>query len=345
MFRWLGSGLIVLALVAFLTHAADDKPATPAKNRNDEPLAKAVSLAKGGAYLDAVSADWTTKRNCGACHTNVPYLMARPALGGKPTPEETAVRKFFETRAANWDRGEKGDKPRWDTEVVVTGVTLAFHDAATTGKLHPLTRKALDRSWTLQNKHGAWNWLKCNWPPLEHDDYFGAVFAAVGVGVAPEDYAKSDGAREGVAKLKRYLTTTPAPSLHHQAWLLWASRKLDGVMSKADQEKTVALLLDKQKEDGGWSLSSLGDWKGNDGRANDVHAPSDGYGTGLMVYVLRQAGLSADHAAVKKGTAWLKSHQRESGRWFTQSLNTNNYHYITHAGTAFALLALKACEE
>jgi squalene-hopene/tetraprenyl-beta-curcumene cyclase len=60
--------------------------------------------------------------------------------------------------------------------------------------------------------------------------------------------------------------------------------------------------------------------------------------------VLRQAGLPAAHPALRKGVAWLKANQRASGRWFTRSLNTDRAHYISHAGTAFALLALKACE-
>jgi squalene-hopene/tetraprenyl-beta-curcumene cyclase len=62
------------------------------------------------------------------------------------------------------------------------------------------------------------------------------------------------------------------------------------------------------------------------------------------VYLLRQSGLKADHPAVKKGADWLKANQRISGRWFTRSLNTDRAHYITHAGTAFALLALASCE-
>jgi squalene-hopene/tetraprenyl-beta-curcumene cyclase len=63
-----------------------------------------------------------------------------------------------------------------------------------------------------------------------------------------------------------------------------------------------------------------------------------------VVYVLRQSGLPADHAAVKKGTQWLKRNQRVSGEWFTHSLNSDHNHYISHTGTAFAILALKACE-
>ena len=45
------------------------------------------------------------------------------------------------------------------------------------------------------------------------------------------------------------------------------------------------------------------------------------------------------------GVAWLKTNQRTSGRWFTRSLNTDKNHFITHAGTAYALAAMRACEE
>ena len=149
-------------------------------------------------------------------------------------------------RAADrdWIRGWRdpdpdwGDKPRWDTEVIITGVALAFHDAQTTGKLHPMTRKALDRMWALPMKSGTWNWIKCNWPPMEHDDYFGAVFAAVGLGAAPEGYTAGESARAGLEKLTGYLKKTPAPSLHHRAWLLWASVGLEGLLSKQERQKT-----------------------------------------------------------------------------------------------------------
>ena len=69
--------------------------------------------------------------------------------------------------------------------MIATAVTLAINDAATTGTLHPTTRRALDRIWTLQREDGGFTWLKCDWPPYEHDDYYGVVFAAFGVGLAP----------------------------------------------------------------------------------------------------------------------------------------------------------------
>ncbi|HUR52905.1 MAG TPA: hypothetical protein VMZ71_02155, partial [Gemmataceae bacterium] len=112
-----------------------------------------------------------------------------------------------------------------------------------------------------------------------------------------------------------------------------------------EQKKVIAELKEKQNADGGWCLPSLGNYKRRDKSANDPASPSDGYGTGFVVYVLRQAGVSADDAAVAKGVTWLKSNQRASGRWYTRSLTNDAAHYITNAGTAFCVMALDACGE
>src|SRR5262249_389822 len=137
------------------------------------------------------------------------------------SPANAEIRAFFENRVAHWDDSEKAAKPRWDAEVIATAAALALHDAGTTRKLHPMTRKALDRMWTLQQPDGSWKWLKCNWPPYEHDDYYGAVLGALAAGQAPDAYAKSDSAREGLDRLRSYLQKTPPPDLHHKTFLLW----------------------------------------------------------------------------------------------------------------------------
>ena len=314
-------------------------------NSPDEPIAKVASLAKSAEFLDNVALSWTRDRQCGACHTNHAYLLAMPAIGSTETSAFTEIRSYFEDRVTHWDDAPKEAKPRWDAEVVATAATLAINDAATTKTLHPLTRKALDRIWTLQKPDGAWGWLKANLPPYEYDDYYGAVYAAVGLSVAPDGYAKSDAAKEGIAKLKGYFQTNPSPNLHHKAFLLWASNGIEGLMTADERKATQEQLLALQRTDGGWSLPSLGEWKRRDGTLNDPNnSPSDGYGTGLVVYVLRQTGVPASDPALVKGAAWLKANQRESGRWFTRSLTNDKAHYITNAGTSFAALALKACE-
>ncbi len=339
---WAGALVGLAAATAQAAPEADDFP-KPAPNSADEPRAGEVSLARSAEFLDRTAVNWTRQRQCATCHTNVPYLMARPALAAGPAPGMDMVRKFFEEQVAGWGGEGPRNKPRSDSEVVAIAAALAVHDARTTGKLHPLTRKALDLMWTRQQTDGAWKWLKCSWPPFEHDDYYGAVLAAVGVGAAPEAYAATEQAKAGLEKLRGYFRKTPAPTLHHRAWLLWASVKVDGLVSTAEREQSIKDLLKVQRSDGGWSLPSLGDWKGHDGRENNKEAPSDGYGTGLVVFVLRQAGVPAEREELRRGVGWLKANQRESGRWFTQSLNTDRAHYITNAGSAFAVLALEAC--
>ena len=333
---------LLLALALAPLAIAADKPEypEPARTVATEPVRKAWSSVKAAEYLDAVGVNWTRDQKCVTCHTNMPYLMARPLLPhGDAGWKE--VRKFLEDDVTSWSAG---GKPKGDAYVVVTAAALAASDVRT-GKLTPQTKSALDRMWTVQQKNGGWNWLKCDWPPLEHDDYYGATLAAVAVGIAPEKYADTDKAKTGLAKLKAYFAATPAPDLHHKLMLLWASTKLDGMMSADEQKATIAAVKKLQHADGGWCLPSLGEYKrrDKDKTPNDTNADSDGYATGLVVFVLRQAGLSADDAAVKSGVTWLTANQRESGRWFTRSLNNDKAHYITHAGTAFAVLALDAC--
>lgn len=342
--RWVIASIALLVNIAANSCAQEAKP--PIKllvNSPDEPMAKQMSLARTAQFLDHQSAAWTETRKCGTCHTNFPYLLARGQLGGDLTALKE-VRSFFEKRIVGWESGKKEDAPKRDTEVIATAATLALQDAFTTGKLHPLTRKALDRMWTLQQDNGAWDWLKCGWPPLEHDDYYGVVYVAIAVGHAPDKYAETPQAKKGLDGFRKFFRNNPSPSLHHRAMLLWASQKVTGVMSEKLKQSTIAELRTAQKADGGWSLPMLGDWVGYDERPNDRSAPSDGYATGLVVYVLRQAGVPTDDPAVQKGVAWLKSNQRESGRWFTKSINTDRYHFLTHVGTAYAVMALKACE-
>jgi squalene-hopene/tetraprenyl-beta-curcumene cyclase len=340
------SRVLIAGLILIGSSAAhgEDAPKKIGPNSADEPLAERFSLERGARFLDEVSVDWTRERKCGTCHTNYAYMMARPAVKGTKSSEMSEIRSFFEGRVAGWDKPEKSAKPRWDAEVVATAAALSFNDAATTGKLHPLTRAALDRTWTLQRDNGSWEWLKCDWPPLEHDNYYGAALVAVAVGHAPDNYKDSEAARRGLERLRRYFRATPAPDLHHKALLLWASTAVDGLMETAEREQTVKELLALQRSDGGWSLPSLGHWSRHDGTPNAKDAPSDGYGTGYVVYVLRQAGVAADADPIRRGVSWLRTHQRASGRWFTRSLSTDKFHYITHAGTGFALLALSSCE-
>lgn len=309
----------------------------------DEPVLERASLTKAAESLDHVALKWTRQHKCGSCHTTWPYLMSRPVLKGPSSPALDEVRKFFEERISRWD-AEVKTNVHFNREAVGHAAALALCDALTLGKLQPLTRTALDRMWTLQRADGAWNWTKCGWAPFEIDDYFGALLAAVGVGHAPQAYAQGDSARAGLEKLRGYFKATRPPSLHHKIWLLWAGTRLDGLMTDLEKQTVIKELLALQRGDGGWSMEALGKgWVGRDGMKSNPDAPSDGYGTGLSVFVLHEAQVPANDASVQRGVKWLRANQRESGRWFVRSLNGVEQHYISDAATAFAVLALKAC--
>lgn len=327
----------LLATVLLLGASGPQEPEDVGTNRADEPEAKEFSLERAAKFLDAASLQWQRERKCMTCHTNYAYLVTFSEVDAR-RPVYGEVRKFAEELV---EQRWPAKKPRWDAEVVMTALALAVGDAST-GKLHPTTRKALDRMWTVQKPDGGWDWLKCGWPPMESDDYFGATVAVLAAGRAPEEYVKTPAAEEGLRKARGYLQKNSAPSLHHQGMRMWASKYVEGVMSEAERKKTLDALLALQRPDGGWSLPSILEWKRADGKEQET-AHGDGYGTGFVVYLARLSGIPASDERLRKGVAWLKSHQRESGRWFTRSLNKDGRHFITHAGTAFAVLALHAC--
>jgi squalene-hopene/tetraprenyl-beta-curcumene cyclase len=329
--------MTMLTLLAFLVALQD--PVEVAPNDPNEPIAKEFSLERGRKFMDDISLQWQRQRKCVTCHTNFAYLTTGASYAGNRTAYG-AVRKFTEELVAErWE--SKG--PRWDAEVVVAAMGLAVSDAENGGKLHPLTRKALDRMWTVQKPHGGWDWLKCGWPPMESDDYYGAMIALLATGRAPEDYKATPAAQEGVKKVREYLAKNAAPSLHHKGMLFWASKFIDGLMTAEEQKKVVDELLALQKPDGGWGVASFLPWKRADGK--DPETSSDGYGTGYVIHLARLGGVPATDERIVKGIQWLKTHQRESGRWFTRSLNKDGKSFLTHAGTAFALLALHSCGE
>lgn len=311
----------------------------PNGNSDREPLASEYSLDKGVTFLDQAALDWTKRRKCFTCHTNFAYLMARPMVDADVTAHHE-VRAALESLVnERW----KQEGPRWDAEVVMSAAVLAINDSLTTGKLSKSTTTALDKMWTLQRDDGGFDWLKCGWPPMEIDDDYGIAIAAMAVGAAPDDYAQSESAKRGVEKLRGYLHSNPPPTLHHRAMLLWAESYGTQLLSDDQCAETIRQLRGLQMPDGGWSAATLADWERADGspQASDT---SDAYGTAFVTFVLQRTGAKPDDPAVSKGVDWLKANQRTSGRWFARSLYQDSTHYLSHAATAMAVMAIRTAE-
>ena len=308
----------------------------------EELVREEFSVDAATRFLDISILHWQKQRKCFTCHTNYPYLMARPLLGAKDTAHRQ-VRAFAEqTVTDQWPN----EGPNFDAEVVSIAALLAFNDALDTGKLHDVTRRALDRMWDLQREDGGFDWIHDNTAPSELDDHYGVTLALIGVGAAPDRYADTPQAQACIEKIRGYLARHPTEYPHQSAMLLWAASYVDDLLTPDDRQRRVDELLALQHEDGGWSLASLGNWNFHGAGGLAVGNSSDGYGTGLVTYVLRRAGVPVDDARVARAIGWLKSNQRANGGWFTPSQsNPRGHHSISRAGSSYAIMALAACAQ
>jgi hypothetical protein len=239
------------------------------------------------------------------------------------------------------------------TEAVLNALVLARYDVPQ-GKMTTATRLAFDHMWATQITKGvdigSWEWLNFHNAPWESNEshYYGTTLAAIAVGLTPADYRKSPEIQSGLKQMNEYLVRNyEAQPLVNRIVLLWASTKLPGLLSHQRQAALLEDIQAHQKPDGGWSLSNMGPWKRNDDTALD--ARSDGYATGLVVYALKQVGVSQDKTEMQEGITWLEANQDEKqGLWPAYSLNKQRDpqsdigRFMSDAATSYSVMALEA---
>jgi squalene-hopene/tetraprenyl-beta-curcumene cyclase len=338
--------------------------------------------ARAAQYLEERAKDWfayasanrgtgATQTTCVSCHTLLPYGLARsalrPATGGQSVSEtEQKLLTHVRSRVDAWaeldtpklrllyDFNEPKKKESWGTEAVNNAAVLAFDDRYQ-GRTQPgdITRRAFANLWQVQTPAGdlagSWDWLDFKYEPWESPNarYTGATLAAIAVGTAPGYYARgTDPAMDAkVRLLTDYLKRGFAgQNLHNRAWALWASAKLEGILTTEERQAVIAELLARQRDDGGWNLASLGQYTRKDGTNQET--ASDGYATGLILHALQRAGVPKSDPKIALGLAWLRANQAAGGEWRCVSLNKNRDpashpgKFMTTAATAFAVLAL-----
>ena len=315
----------------------------------DDAVAESFSVERAANFIDGVAVSWGNRYGCVTCHTNGFYLTLPASVFGD-RPGYRKAREQARAFMSSWPSVEDAnhdDTFLEDTYVVATSAFLAISELQTGGELSVETMAGLDRAWSLQEPEGHWkNWIVCNCPPFESDYHFGVTLMAIVGGTAPESYMETMAAREGMKRIRRYLSENEPVHVQNRGMMLWAARHVDGLVTEEQREAWVRELRDLQREDGGWASGELGTWRQRDGKTSDpeVHVESDGYGTGFVMYVLMQAGVPPSDPAIERGVAWLTTHQRARGHWWTQSLKNgaNTANFLTHAGTTFALKALEA---
>jgi squalene-hopene/tetraprenyl-beta-curcumene cyclase len=329
--------------------------------------------AAAADYLDGRQAWWRTWPNaardhetsCVSCHTALPYALARSALRAPlgetgPTIPEADLLADVSKRVALWNEVDpyypdqtvglpKTSESR-GTEAILNALILSSRDARE-GQLTNETRQAFENLWKLQFTRGegtgAWAWLYFGLAPWESEGaaYFGAAFAAVAVGVAPNDYANSTEIQDRVASLRAYLQQgLESRRALDRVMLLWAASELSDLLTSDQNQSLIRDVMRLQNTDGGWSLTSLGQWEGQDGFAPGPG--SDGYATGLITFALQKAGVSRDQDNLSRALAWLVQNQDPTGQWPAASLNrerdpaSDRGRFMSDAATAFAVLAL-----
>lgn len=345
-------------------------------------------------YLDSRMDEWwanakTLKTDggetrCLSCHTALPYVWARQALRrsqhvAQPTPHEQRVIEQVSRRV----KYRTGDQPYYDhteakkiesrgVEAVINAVALTgLDDETKTGERQPLVAAAMSRMWSVQRPDGAWDWLDFGLEPYETPDaaFHGATLAALAAGSPAGRLANdSESARQGMVRLRGYLRAgLKDQRAFNRAWLLLASTRVDGLLTRPERDAIVKSLASLQRADGGWSLADLGAWRWTRQEAPfappgsvdaELIARSDGYATGLVVYALRRAGQPVTGATISKGQQWLIEHQAPEragdpawAPWRAHSLNYDREHggpkgepwrrmFMSDLATAFGVLAL-----
>ena len=240
---------------------------------------------------------------------------------GKRSLRSTTTKKMAVTRALNLARPKPFSLP----------FVLASNDAQS-GKLSNDTRTAFDNLWALQQtagaNKGAWLWQLFDLNPWEGNisPYYGATLAAIAVGTVPENYRSAPEIQNNLKMLRDYLDREySSQPLINRITLLWASSRLPGLLTPERQKSITEEVLSKQQQDGGWSLfplartwrdwglsSLLGKWKRDDGTLQETS--SDGYATGLTIFVLQQTGVSREKCSARARQGMARNEPKQNGR-------------------------------
>jgi squalene-hopene/tetraprenyl-beta-curcumene cyclase len=370
----------LMALPAMALAADSKKPAFQYKSAGievpaatpDEPKVKAYgpdTVRAAAKYLDDGALYWVREKSCLACHSTGVYMVERSALTkqlGKPSEE--VLRDFI--KSVPEAPGKPGDGGAANS--IWRSLGLASWDKHVEGKLSAHTERSLRHTVMILPDDAMYGTIKLIEIPYITTRFEHTVQAMRAMVTAPGWLAglKEPELVSRVERIKKYLREHQPINDYELALKLQLANLMPELVSKEEREAAIAMLWGKQLPNGGWStrrMSDLMKWRLEVHPATSRQAwkeamdptvvkliqnlpdaanpGSDPYMTAFAIVLLRESGVPADDARIRRGVAWLKENQRVTGRWWMHSLFRGNFNYITYISTAQALRALALCDE
>ncbi len=332
----------------------------------DEPKLAAMtpkSVKDALKYLDDGALAWTRERKCVACHSTGVYMAERSQLThifGPPLAEvrQEFVKSIPESVAA--PTVNQGVKVYADTIFSIwRSLGLAQWDKHVTGKLSADTERSLKDMLLRQSDDGLWSTTAKVEIPYITTDFELGLEALKAVRTAPGWLSKltDDNLLRRIKRLEQALQNYKPRNDYERVQRLQLGNVMPELVSKSERELALSLLSQYQKPDGGWStrsFSTTSNWGNNitkeniamiDSEPDAANPVADPFMTAFAIVLMRESGQPASDPRIQKGLAWLKSNQRQTGRWWMKSLYKNTQHYITYISTAQVLRALALCDE
>lgn len=336
-FMFLMAGVVWL-LGGAVAAGEDDAPQTAVC---EEELRSAIDKSLPLLMKGAVG--HRENRTCFACHNQgVPILALTAARErGFPIDEDELdkqlafIARFLESNRERYLEG-KGQGGQVDTAGYAL-LTLAA------GKWKADETTAAVTEYLLQYQTDREHWrTTSSRPPSEASLFATNYLALVGLrnfGTAEQQQRIA----ERTDRVRQWLLKTQPKDTEDRVFRLWALQAID---APADEvEAAVKLLLDKQRDDGGWSQLDAGE--------PEAATQSDAYATGTVLVALNRAGgLCTCEEAYQRGLRLLLDTQHDDGSWhvvsrskpfqtyFETGFPHGNDQFISAAASAWATWAL-----